>query len=579
MKSIRDYGAKGDGVTDDTAAIQRALDEGRRDGAGNPLFPRPDELNGRPKALFFPAGTYLVSGTLDWFGCCMTLQGAGSSSTVFRLKPGAAGFTDPQNPKPVIRTENGNMSFRQNIFDLGITIGSGNAGAVGIDYVSNNSGSMRNVAIRSEDGAGVAGIDMTRNWPGPAMLKRVSVSGFNVGMRIQYIEYSMTLEDIVLTGQKVAGIRNDGAVMAIRGLYSSNDVPAIVSGDLGFITLIDARLEGGSAARAAVEFDSGKGTAVHARNISTAGYRAALKNGSTETASPVTEYLSQTPLSLFGSGTLKPLNLPVKNTPAHHDADLTQWAAVTANGYTGPPLIDQVQPALNSGKSTVYFPFGVRQVYFELPVTVPATVKRIHGFMSVFNGGDPVTGGGIRFIVEGDSPEPLVIEQMGYGVRVEHRGKRPVVLKNGIFTYISQAGAGDVYAEDVQLDGFTVQAGQKMWGRQINNELRTATKIVNLGGQLWIMGMKTEGQQTVIDARGGSTEYLGGLLYPATGDMRPGEIAFKLANGTQGSFLYSNIVYTTRNYDVQVQETRGNETRTMTTQQSPGRTRFYVSGL
>ena len=77
------------------------------------------------------------------------------------------------------------------------------------------------------------------------------------------------------------------------------------------------------------------------------------------------------------------------------------------------------------------------------------------------------------------------------------------------------------------------------------------------------MGMKTEGQQTVIDAIGGQTEYLGGLLYPATGDMPPGEIAFKLSAGAKASLLYSNITYTTRNYDTQVRETRGSDVKTL----------------
>ena len=44
------YGAKGDGVTDDTAALQLAINEN----------------TGRHRMLYFPNGTYLVSQTLKW---------------------------------------------------------------------------------------------------------------------------------------------------------------------------------------------------------------------------------------------------------------------------------------------------------------------------------------------------------------------------------------------------------------------------------------------------------------------------------------------------------------------------------
>ena len=44
------YGAKGDGKTDDTAAIQRAI----------------NDVMGLHKVLYFPNGTYLLTKTLQW---------------------------------------------------------------------------------------------------------------------------------------------------------------------------------------------------------------------------------------------------------------------------------------------------------------------------------------------------------------------------------------------------------------------------------------------------------------------------------------------------------------------------------
>jgi hypothetical protein len=53
-----DYGAKGDGVTDDTAAINLAISDGGRCGANcgsSTIY---------PAVVYFPPGTYLVSSSI-----------------------------------------------------------------------------------------------------------------------------------------------------------------------------------------------------------------------------------------------------------------------------------------------------------------------------------------------------------------------------------------------------------------------------------------------------------------------------------------------------------------------------------
>jgi len=60
--SVKDFGAVGDGVTDDTAAIQAAIDEGLDLGGG---------------ILYFPKGTYLVTDTLE-FGRFSIQAGTGN---------------------------------------------------------------------------------------------------------------------------------------------------------------------------------------------------------------------------------------------------------------------------------------------------------------------------------------------------------------------------------------------------------------------------------------------------------------------------------------------------------------------
>ena len=54
-RNVRDYGARGDGATDDTDAINAAISSGNRCGQGC------DSSTVVPAFVYFPAGTYLVS--------------------------------------------------------------------------------------------------------------------------------------------------------------------------------------------------------------------------------------------------------------------------------------------------------------------------------------------------------------------------------------------------------------------------------------------------------------------------------------------------------------------------------------
>lgn len=54
-RNVKDYGAKGDGVTDDTAAINLAVSSGGRCG------PDCGSSTVYPAVVYFPPGIYLVS--------------------------------------------------------------------------------------------------------------------------------------------------------------------------------------------------------------------------------------------------------------------------------------------------------------------------------------------------------------------------------------------------------------------------------------------------------------------------------------------------------------------------------------
>lgn len=62
FRNVRDYGAKGDGITDDTVAIQKAIDSG--DSSGTRASGKSFGMTGQPAVVYFPAGTYAVKSTI-----------------------------------------------------------------------------------------------------------------------------------------------------------------------------------------------------------------------------------------------------------------------------------------------------------------------------------------------------------------------------------------------------------------------------------------------------------------------------------------------------------------------------------
>ncbi|KAG2335843.1 glycoside hydrolase family 55 protein [Suillus weaverae] len=62
FRNVKDFGAKGDGVTDDTTAINSAMSSGGRCGGGSC-----NSSTVTPAIVYFPAGTYLVSSAIDTY--------------------------------------------------------------------------------------------------------------------------------------------------------------------------------------------------------------------------------------------------------------------------------------------------------------------------------------------------------------------------------------------------------------------------------------------------------------------------------------------------------------------------------
>lgn len=531
----RDFGARGDGVTDDTKAIQAAIASGLA----------PDGKN----VVYFPSGTYLVSAPLEWkhadgaWGTGLTLLGQNRDRSVIKLLAAAEGFSDPRQPRAVVVTASknpveadgsGNQAFHNFLFDLTIDVGAGNPGADGIDYLANNRGAVRNVVVRAPAGSGNTGISMERRWPGPCLLQDVRIHGFARALSLQHWNYAVTAEHVRLSGQRVVGIDNGNNVLSVRDLVSHNSVPAVRSGTPtehdGLLTLLDSRLVGGALGVAAVENDG------HAllRNVRQEGYGVPVRhrgvamypeNSISWTSSPTLPD-SNSDSDSASDRISSPLFDVVPPTPGLPDVSAEDWLGVVAHGGKPDDNEDDtaaLQRALHSGSPVVYLSGGQYQISRTLDV--PSTVRALVGFdTSIQAVGSSFAEGQTSavFRVLGDSAVPITFSHLSLSapataVDVERRGDRPVSLEHMHMGSIPFRGTpGDLFVADVAGGaGWRVTRDQSVWARQLNAE-QDHTKVLNAGGDVWILGFKTESVGTGIHSMDGArTEVLGGNLYPS----------------------------------------------------------------
>ncbi|HEY9848474.1 MAG TPA: glycosyl hydrolase family 28-related protein [Leptolyngbyaceae cyanobacterium] len=564
VTDVTAFGAKGDGITDDTQAIQRALEQGNR-------------------FIYLPNGTYLVCDTLKiaqtrkrYF-----FQGESRDGAIVKLKDNCPSFGDGNNPKPVISTEGpAGQAFQNSIFDLTVDIGQGNPGAIGLQFLNNNQGTIRNVTVKSSDPnkIGSAGIDLTLPWPGPGLIEDVQIIGFDYGIKSGFPEFSMVFEDINLQNQRVAGIENWANLLSIRGLTSNNSVPVIRNkDDRSLVVLLDGDFQGGSPSYSAIENERG---VLYARNITSSGYQSAIDNGSEIiSGNIISEYVSDGVYSLFPSPQSS-LNLPIEEVPTVPEDNLEDWVSVTEYGAKpddGKDDTEAIQKAIDSGKLTVYFPKGSYQI--SSTIHLRGNVQRITGLGSIFTVKDPLSSQNQPvFRLEDGKQNVVILERFwgDYGGKefywVEHASSRTLVLQNiavGSGKAYRNTGYGRLFIKDVAASDWVFNH-QQVWARQLNPE-RDSIKIVNNNSSLWILGMKTEDPGIAIQTiGGGKTEVLGGLLYPGSGIIPDDQPAF-INDESQLSIVIGESHYGGGRYKTFVKETRNGETKTLLSDILPGR--------
>jgi hypothetical protein len=600
------FSAKPDDGQDDTTAIQRAItatvDTGR--------------------FIYFPAGTYLVSDSLvskntaGIWRAMVTLQGADRERTILRLIDGAPGFDDAAKPKAMLMTGSimdpgeadagggGNKAFRNYVMDLTIDTGSGNRGAIGIEWAASNWGSIKDVTIRSGDGAGHAGLSMRRRIPGPGYVKRVAIEGFDYGIDVGDMQYGFTLEHLHLRGQRQAGVRLDRNLLHIRRLTSDNTVPAVVTTHPeSVLTIIDSEFRGTPAGVNALEVGG------NLLLVDLALKPAASLRIRDQTLPPAERVDMLTVPA--GESLVRP-SLLVEEAPDFWSDHLDDWAAVGSRNDDEADDTAAIQRAMDSGRATVYFPPG-RAYFVSDTIVVRGAVRQVLGMGAEISLGaakipfgnperprpliriEPTKHADVTFehlffnaqypgvvIFENDSPKTVVIRHSG-GWIGSGRHRR---------SYQNTARAtGRVFVEDVFMPGWNFTK-QSVWARQFNPENQEGDggepQVRNTGGAMWILGFKTEGQAPfILSERGARTELLGAYNYISATftPTVPAAAVPYVVHDSRAFLSFTTENFRDNDYRAYVRIQQGETIREWTREQmpprngAPGYRSFYVPAL
>lgn len=575
LNAKRDLGAKGDGVADDTEALQKGLD------ASCGLDAKVT------KVLFLPNGTYKVTATLvakaalgPW------LCGESRDGTVIRLADGAAGCNSVLRTHP---RESGKTSadwFMRNVRNLTIDAGA-NPEADGIRWYATNTGILRNVRIvgRGKIGINAGFLDQS----GPNLIQDCVVEGFETGILTQWI-WGETISRVTLRNCRKEGLVVIANVVGVEDLVVEN-TPLAVRCDIpkdwtwwgGVIALVGGRFSGGSADSPAILNKS----ILYARDVRTKGFKAAIESTTPagNVAGPdVAEYLSHEARHLFDAPP-RALALPIKPEPrVPWETDPAKWVCANDSGAVAGDNKDDtaaIQKAIDAGaaagKTTVY----LRGVGGPDPnwYTLDGEV-RVHGSVRHVLGlgfGRIVAGKEGKFVV-GDDAAPVVrfqnIDSFGGPAAVlENRSAARTLVVESCGVTIVGTGGGDIFATDCSAHVDLRKRGQRMWARQLNPEGTSDTGLVqNVGAYLWCLGVKCEGAGVRFrTSDGGRTEVFGMFCYdPGNLDKNDTRPMFDVENASFSVAGLREINFGGSTYPIKVREQRGAETRMLRNEKEGG---------
>lgn len=569
-----EFHAKGDGKSDDTDALQKALEAG----SGNPT-----------RVVYIPNGTYrLTRGLVVKSVLGPWLYGQSRDGTVLRLDDGVSGVTSVLRTHP---NESGDTSsdwFMRNIRNLTIDVGR-NPKVDGVRYYATNSGIMQNVSVRGHGNIGINSSFLGQS--GPNMLQDVLVEGFEQGIVASWV-YGQTLSRVTVKNCRKQAVAVEANAVAIEAL-TVVDTPVAIACTIpndwghwaGVVALVGGHFSTKVPSGPAI-LNSGE---LYARDVHTEGYSSIVDKSPDAPGAKgpdVKEYLSSPVLNLFDEGPSASLSLRIATEPnVPWETNTAHW--VSANDFGAVPGDEQddssaFQKALDSaaknGQTTVYFrgvggpdPNGY---IFKKQVFVRGSVRHIIGLgFGRILGEAPGAG----FVVTDESAPVVKFQGIdafgGDPITLENRSKSRTLVVESCGVAILGNGTGDIFSTDVPGRVRLKQKGQHMWARHLNIEGHSDTALVlNEGADLWVLGTKSEGKGTRFSTTaGGRTEILGAFEYTNEPiddkDRRP---MFAVKDAWLSIAGVREICHSGKPYVVKVREERGGEVRELDKERAPG---------
>lgn len=573
LDAKRDFGAKGDGVADDTNALQAAIEAscGHRDN---------DPRRGKTNLLFLPNGTYRVTKTLvvrhalgPW------IAGESRDGVVIKLDDGVTGVL------AVIRThpnDEGPTSadwFMRNLRHFTVDVGN-NPDVDGIRYYATNSGCLQDVRVIGRGKVGVNAGFLGQS--GPNLVQDVEIEGFETGLLSQWI-WGQTLSRVRIRNCHKVGLAVNANVVAAEDLVVENTPLAVevsYPNDWyhwgGILSLVGARLTTENSAGPAISNTAG----LYARNVTTRGYQKAIASRTERgdvNEDRVDEYLSFTGKKLFPESPERSLQLPIEREPVvAWESDPKKWFCLDEAGVVAGDNADDseaLQKALNQAAAkrctVAYFRGcgGPEPNWFNLsrPVHVPAPIRLVLGL-----GWARLIGAEEGGFVVDDRSAPIVKFQNidsfgGSPIRLTNAAKRNTMVVESCGVSIIGDGGGKIFATDCPAGLHLKRAGQSCWARQLNPEGNSDDGLVqNDGGDLWALGVKHEGRGVRFATRkGGRTEVFGLFNYggyPDEDDLRP---LFVIENASFTVAGLREIAFDSHTATNKVREVRGTDLRVL----------------